>query len=153
MFSLFKKKAVDFFSADEKELVVQAIKDAEMRTSGEVRVYVESHCTYVEPLRRAMELFQELKMNETESRNAVLVYLATKDRQLAVYGDEGIHQKVGLEFWNTEVQKMLLLFNKNNFGQGIATVVRDIGEALVLHFPFNGKSDKNELPDDIVFGK
>jgi uncharacterized membrane protein len=153
MFSLFKKKAVDFFSAADKELIVQAIKDAEMRTSGEVRVYIESRCTYVDPLRRAVELFQELKMHETASRNAVLVYMATKDRQLAVFGDEGIHQKVGHEFWNREVQKMLQHFNKKDYGMGISTVVRAIGEALVLHFPYNEATDKNELPDEIVFGK
>jgi uncharacterized membrane protein len=153
MFSLFKKKAVDFFSDAEKTQIVEAIKVAEMRTSGEVRVYIESKCANENPLQRAIELFQKLKMFETVSRNAVLVYIATKDRKLAVFGDQGIHQKVGNEFWNSEVEKILLHFNKNDFGQGISSVVRAIGEALEMHFPFDGTTDKNELPDDIVFGK
>ena len=153
MFGLFKKKAVDLFSAAEKAQIIDAIQDAERRTSGEVRVYVESSCVKADPLGRAMELFQKLKMYETASRNAVLVYIATEDRKLAVFGDEGIHQKVGHAFWNSEVEKILMHFNKHHFGQGIASVVQAIGAALELHFPFDGTSDKNELPDDIVFGK
>lgn len=153
MFSLFQKKAVDFFSAAEKAQIVQAIQDAERRTSGEVRVYIESKCAYIDPIRRAMELFEQLNMHATQARNAVLVYMATKDRQLAVFGDQGIHEKVGDAFWNAEVAKMLEHFNKKDYGTGIATVVKEIGEALLEHFPYDAKSDKNELPDDIVFGK
>lgn len=153
MFSLFSKKAVSYFSAVEQDLIVQAIRDAELRTSGEVRVYIESHCTYVDPLRRAKEIFLNLKMQETAARNAALVYVAMKDRQLAVFGDEGIHQKVGDAFWNNEVQKMLSHFNKQDYASGIAGVVTAIGQALETHFPYDGLSDKNELPDEIVFGK
>ncbi|MEY2903953.1 MAG: hypothetical protein RLY89_3059 [Bacteroidota bacterium] len=153
MFSFFQKKAVDFFSADEKAQIVQAIQDAERRTSGEVRVYIESRCAYVDPIRRARELFEQLNMHATDARNAVLVYMATKDRQLAIFGDQGIHEKVGNAFWNAEVAKMLQHFNKQDYGTGIATVVKEIGEALVEHFPYDAKGDKNELPDDIVFGK
>jgi uncharacterized membrane protein len=152
IFSLFQKKA-DFFSPQENELVVTAIRTAELRTSGEVRVYVESHCRFVDALDRGLEIFQSLKMTETADRNAVLVYVALKDKQLAVFGDEGIHQKVGTQFWNQKVQQMLQHFNKNNYAEGIAEVVKEIGEVLVHHFPYNKDTDKNELPDDIVFGK
>jgi uncharacterized membrane protein len=153
MFSLFSKKAVSYFSVAEQDLIVQAIREAEISTSGEVRVYIESHCTYVDPLRRAKEIFLNLKMQETAVRNAALVYIAMKDRQLAVFGDEGIHQKVGDAFWNHEVQKMLSHFNKQDYASGIAGVVKSIGKALETHFPFDAHTDKNELPDEIVFGK
>jgi uncharacterized membrane protein len=76
-----------------------------------------------------------------------------KDRQLAVYGDEGIHLKVGNVFWNEAVQKMLQEFNSKNYAAGIATVVSEIGKALQQHFPYDAATDINELPDDIVFGK
>jgi len=92
-------------------------------------------------------------MYETAERNAVLVYIAMKDRQLAVFGDEGIHQKVGSDFWNTEVKKMLAEFKAQHYAEGLATIIEDIGEALAFHFPYDNKGDKNELPDDIVFGK
>src|SRR5476651_1937450 len=98
MFGLFKRKPVTYFSEEEKQLVTKAIQNAEHRTSGEVRVFVESHCRFIDPVRRAHEIFHQLKMYGTEQRNGVLVYVAMKDKQLAVYGDEGIHTKVGDAF-------------------------------------------------------
>jgi uncharacterized membrane protein len=152
MFGLFRKKANDFFSAEEKQLITGAIKAAEKKTSGEVRVYIESKCEYVNAIDRAMELFGQLNMQQTLQRNAVLVYVAMKDRQLAVFGDEGIHPKVGNTFWQEEVNKMLSQFNRENYAEGIAQIVLDIGSALQYHFPYDDKGDLNELPDDIVFG-
>ena len=150
LFPWQKKK--EFFSAEEKQLIADAIREAEKMTSGEVRLFVESRCSYVNPIDRATELFFQLKMGNTELRNAVLVYSAINDRQLAIFGDEGIHQKVGQEYWNNEVQKLLQRFNKKNYAEGIKEVILDIGEALTKHFPFNNKTDRNELPDEIVFG-
>ena len=152
MFSLFKRKPVNYFSEEEKKLIVLAIEKAELRTSGEVRIFIESHCSYVDPVKRAQEVFQELKMYQTESRNGVLIYIAMKDKQLAVFGDEGIHAKVGNAFWNVEVHKMLTNFNKSNYTTGIVEIIHSIGEALVANFPFNIQNDKNELSNDIVFG-
>src|SRR6187399_701495 len=151
MFSFFKKK--DFFTTEEQQLIIDAIHNAERMTSGEVRVFVESKCSYMDAIDRAAELFFKLQMQETKDRNAVLVYVAMKDRQLAVFGDEGIHNKVGNEYWNNEVKKMIRNFNRDNYAIGISEVVKDIGTALTQHFPYNNTTDKNELPDDIVFGK
>ena len=151
MFSLFKRRP--FFNFREEQNIMQAIRDAEQRTSGEIRLFIESRCRYVDPLERAGEIFYHLKMNETALRNGVLVYMAYKDRQLAIFGDEGIHQKTGTEFWKTEVKKLLSYFNKNNYQDGFITIITEIGEALCTHFPYNANTDKNELPDEIVFGK
>ncbi|MDO6429663.1 TPM domain-containing protein [Flavitalea sp. BT771] len=147
----FRRK--DFFSDAEKRQIVTAIAEAEKCTSGEIRVYVESRCRYVDPLDRAAEIFTGLKMEETAARNAVLLYVALKDRQLAILGDKGIHEKVGSAFWNKEVQLILSQFNKSNYAEGIARVVGEVGEALRTHFPYDKDTDTNELPDDIVFGK
>ncbi len=102
---------------------------------------------------RAIEIFAKLKMFETHNRNAVLLYVALKDKQLAIFGDEGIHKKLGNDYWNTEVKNMISKFNRENYADGIKAAVKDIGEALVTYFPVNNDTDKNELPDDIVFGK
>lgn len=153
MFSLFRKKAQDFFSKEEKDRIVAAIKAAEMKTSGEIRVYMESHCRFVDPVDRAIEIFYGLNMKETAQRNGVLVYIALKDHQLAIYGDEGIHQKVGEPFWNEEVKHILSEFNASHFVEGITLVIKEIGEALQFHFPYDRDSDQNELPDEIVFGR
>ena len=146
-----KKK--DFFSEEEKKLIVDAIREAEQQTSGEIRVYVESRCRFVDPLDRAAEVFALLKMEKTTSRNAVLFYLAVKDRQLAIFGDQGIHEKVGDEFWKKEVSHILSQFQREHFAEAIAKVIKDIGDALKYHFPYDRQTDINELPDDIVFGR
>ncbi|MBC7872530.1 MAG: TPM domain-containing protein [Ferruginibacter sp.] len=151
MFSLFKRKK-KFFSPQEQQLIALAIQEAERSTSGEVRVYVESRCSYMDALDRAVELFGLMGMQATEERNGVLVYVAIKDHQLAVFGDEGIHRKVGPDYWNTEVIKMLRDFNRDNYALGIAGCVEDIGQALQQYFPFTDK-DKNELSDEIEFGR
>lgn len=151
MFSLFKRKK-NFFSPEEQQLIVYAIQNAERSTSGEVKVFVESRCSYVDALDRAVELFAEMGMQATEERNAVLVYVATKDHQLAIFGDEGIHRKVGPDYWKAEVMKMMKNFNRDNYAIGIADCIRDIGDALHHFFPYTA-NDKNELSDDIQFGR
>ncbi|HXL56064.1 MAG TPA: TPM domain-containing protein [Chitinophagaceae bacterium] len=153
MFSLFRKKKDDFFSPEEKEKILSAIQKAEQATSGEIRVFVENRCRFVDAIDRATEVFYGLKMEQTAYRNATLVYVALKDRQMAVFGDEGIYAKTGKEFWNEAVKKMIRNFNKENYAQGIMEVVEQIGAALAHHFPYDASTDKNELPDDIVFGK
>lgn len=153
LFNFFNQKPVHFLSKSDEQHIVKAVAQAEKRTSGEIRVFIENRCRYVDALDRAAELFFNLQMDKTDLRNAVLVYIAIKDKQMAVFGDEGIHQKVGTAFWNEQVQKMFSCFNVDNIAQGIIDVVNAIGEALYTHFPYDEKTDKNELPDDIIFGK
>lgn len=143
----------DFFSEEEKKLIVDAIREAEQQTSGEIRVYVESRCRFVDPLDRAAEVFALLKMEKTSAHNAVLLYFAVKDRQLAIFGDQGIHEKVGEMFWQKEVSKILSEFQRDHFAAAIAKMIQEIGDALRTHFPFDRQTDINELPDDIVFGR
>ena len=131
---------------------MEAIRKAEQRTSGEVRLFVESKCSYVDALERAKEIFLQLKMERTEQRNATLIYLAMDDHQVAVLGDEGIHQKVGADYWKKEVEKMVGQFRAEHLVDGICMAIADLGEALHYHFPYDSATDKNELPDDIVFG-
>src|ERR1700735_4346093 len=83
------------FNEAQQQQIVSAVQTAELPTSGEVRVYVESHCRYVDPLDRAAEVFAGLHMEKTAARNGVLVYVALKDRQGAPFGDEGINRKGG----------------------------------------------------------
>ena len=115
-------------------------------------MFIESRCSFVDPVDRAIEVFFGLKMDQTEDRNGVVLYIAMKDHQLAVFGDKGIHEKVGTDFWNKEVRKMLSSFRKENYADGIVQIVTEIGEALLTHFPYENE-DRNELPDDIVFGR
>ena len=152
MFRFFRRRQ-RFFSEEDTRLIVKAIRKAEQSTSGELRVFVESRCPWMDAIDRAAELFYRLKMEQTEQRNGVLVYVAMKDRQLAVFGDEGIHRIVGTDYWNNRVGEMLSRFNKEDYAKGIAECVIQIGDALQTHFPYNRDTDKNELPDDIAFGR
>jgi uncharacterized membrane protein len=150
---LFPSKIRHFFSPEENQRIVSAIREAEQLTSGEIRVYIESRCRFVNPVDRAVELFYGLKMERTEQRNGVILYIAMKDHQLAIFGDEGIHQKVGKDFWNKAVQHILSEFNAAHYSDGIIHIVREVGAVLHEHFPYNSDTDKNELPDEIVFGR
>ena len=150
LFSFSNSK--DLFSDSEKKMIVDTIQDEERRTSGEIRIFVESKCKYVDPVDRAREIFFQLEMEKTEDRNGVLIYIAHKHRQLAIFGDEGIYKALGASYWDQEVALILKEFNASKFVEGIILIIRDIGTALHEKFPYDRDTDKNELPDDIVFG-
>jgi uncharacterized membrane protein len=152
MLSIFKKKK-SFLSQDDAEKVLAAIQAAEKRTSGEIRVFIESRNPLVNPLERAAEQFQRLNMLETAERNGVLIYLATEDRELALFADEGIHKKMGTAYWNEQVQEILQYFKKGAWSEGLLHCIHNIGEVLAKEFPYKGGEDRNELSDEIVFGK
>ena len=147
------QKKKDFFTPQQKEQLVEAIQKAEQRTSGEVRVFIESKCRFVDAMDRAKELFLKLGMDKTKDRNATLIYVAIKDRQAAILGDQGIHEKVGTQYWNDVVQKMIHYFRQDDLVGGLCQSITELGEALHYYFPYDRDTDKNELPDEIVFGR
>ena len=151
IFPFFKKR--DFFSDADKAQIVEAIRIAEKETSGEIRIYVESKNPFVEPIDRAAEIFFKLKMEQTDLRNAVLLYIAMDHHELALFADEGIYQKAGAEYWDNAVKNMIAQFTKHNISNGIEQCVLQIGATLKEKFPYIPTEDKNELPDEIVFGK
>ena len=147
---LGRKKS--FFSDEEEQRMVQAIRSAEKQTSGEIPIFIERHCRFIDPVDRAKELFLELNMQQTRERNGVLLYIACNDHQLAIWGDEGIHQKMGQAFWEKEIGIILSDFKQHHFIDGVCHIIHDVGQALKQHFPFED-GDTNELDDSIVFGK
>lgn len=141
--------ARSFFSKEERQKIVAAIKEAELNTSGEIRVHIENHCKG-QVLDRAAATFKKLKMERTTSRNGVLIYLATKDHKFAIIGDEGINRVVEREFWNDIKDDMSQLFKSNRFTEGIIKGILRCGEKLKTYFPYQ-KDDINELSDEISF--
>ena len=132
---------------------MEAIQIAEQQTSGQIRVYVEEKNPFVDPLERAKELFLKQKMEQTHHRNAVLLYIATDHKELALFADEGIYTTLGKNYWDIAVKNMIAHFSGNNIVTGIEQCIKEIGQTLKEKFPFDPSSDKNELPNDIVFGK
>lgn len=151
IFPFSKKK--EYFSEQEKERIVEAIRSCEKTTSGEIRVFVESKNPFVDPLDRAGEIFFKLEMDQTEHRNGVLLYVAMKHNELALFGDEGIYKATGAGYWNVAVQNMLSEFKNENITDGIVKCILSVGNTLREKFPYDPTADKNELPDEIVFGK
>ena len=138
-----------FFSKEEQQKIVAAIKEAELNTSGEIRVHIENHCKE-EALERAAEVFYDLKMNQTAARNGILFYLAVKDHKFAVIGDEGINKKVEHDFWNDIKDQMIFNFKENKFADGLVAGISKCGERLKEYFPYQS-DDVNELSDEISF--
>jgi uncharacterized membrane protein len=138
-------------SKEQEKTVMNAIKEAETNTSGEIRVHIEDRCKIGDPIKRAIEMFGELHMHETELRNGVIVYVAIKDHKLAVWGDEGIHKKVGQNFWNDVLATMQKYFSAKDYETGLSEAILMIGDKLKKYFPYQS-NDVNELSDDISYG-
>ncbi|MES2478378.1 MAG: TPM domain-containing protein [Bacteroidota bacterium] len=153
MFSWFRKNK-SLLSKEIQDAVIAAIASSEKRSSGEIRIYVESHCSLVNPIDRCEQIFVQMKMHETKERNGVLLYLALQDRQFAIVGDQGINQKVGgNQYWEYIATQLKEHFKAGNIKEGICYCITEIGQSLTKYFPDNGAENINELPDEIVFGK
>lgn len=139
-----------FFNKEEKESIKKAILNAELDTSGEIRVHIESTCKE-DVLDRAAFLFNKLGMQKTELRNGVLFYLAVNSQKFAIVGDKGINAKVPKNFWADIKAQMAERFNKGEFTAGLAEGIAETGKHLKKHFPHH-IDDINELPDEISFG-
>ncbi|WP_046246027.1 TPM domain-containing protein [Hymenobacter terrenus] len=132
--------------------LVAAIRQAEVMTSGEIRVHLEDTCPTPEPLDRAAQVFAELNMHKTAARNGVLFYLAWKSRQFAVVGDAAINSAVSDDFWETTKETVLAQFRTGNYVLGLERGIKMVGEQLQRHFPYNATTDQNELDDAISIG-
>lgn len=140
----------NFLNETDKKSIVEAIKEAELNTSGEIRVHIESRCKG-DVLDRAAYLFKKLQMHKTEQRNGVLFYLAYTDRKFAILGDGGINEKVPENFWDMIKEKMSEKFKEGKFSEGLAEGIKESGQQLKAHFP-HMSDDVNELSDEISFG-
>ncbi|UYZ61957.1 TPM domain-containing protein [Hymenobacter weizhouensis] len=139
-------------TSEQEAALVEAIRQAELRTSGEVRVHLEDTCPTPEPLDRAAQVFAELNMHRTAQRNGVLFYLAWESRQFAVIGDAGINAAVPDDFWEVTKETVLQQFRLEHYAKGLEQGIRMVGEQLQRYFPYDAGSDQNELDDSISFG-
>ncbi|SFE63955.1 TPM domain-containing protein [Thermophagus xiamenensis] len=141
--------AVNIFTEAEKQEITNAIKEAELNTSGEIRVHIEKSCPG-DVLDRAAFIFEKLKMHKTKLRNGVLFYLAVKDRKFAILGDAGINARVPEGFWDEVKELMVAHFKNGELAKGLEEGIKMAGEQLKTYFPWQ-KDDVNELSDEISF--
>ncbi len=137
-------------SREDEARVVAAIRAAESATSGEIRVHIEAR-SGGDPLAAARRWFVRLKMHRTALRNGILFYVAVDERAFAVLGDEGIHAKVGPEFWEALRDILREAFSRGEYAAGLTRAIAVAGEGLSKHFPHRG-GDRNELPDGVSRG-
>ncbi|MEI7663019.1 MAG: TPM domain-containing protein [Bacteroidota bacterium] len=143
--------AKDFFSKQDQDDIRQAIMNAELDTSGEIRVHIENNCAG-DVLDRAAFVFRQLNMHKTALRNAVLIYLAVKNRKFAIIGDSGINKVVPASYWDDIKSDMLNQFREGHFSEGLIQAITSTGTHLKTHFPHQ-QDDVNELSDELSFGK
>ena len=141
-----------FLTPEQDAALVAAIRQAEVMTSGEIRVHLEDTCPTPEPLDRAAQVFAELGMHKTAARNGVLFYLAWQSRQFAVIGDSAINAAVPDDFWEITKEAVLEQFRHKKYVLGLERGITMVGEQLKRYFPYNARTDQNELDDTISFG-
>ncbi|GGD12802.1 TPM domain-containing protein [Hyunsoonleella pacifica] len=139
-----------FLTTEEEQDIVEAIRLAELNTSGEIRVHIEK-TSKGDASHRALELFHVLKMDNTKLQNAVLIYVAIEDKTFVIYGDKGINEVVEEGFWDSTKDVIQSHFKKGNFKQGLIDGILKSGEQLKTHFPYMD-DDTNELTNEISKG-
>ncbi len=139
----------EFLSKLEHDQIVAEIRDAESKTSGQIRVFIQRGKLDGEPLAIATKKFHKLGMHKTAERNAVLIFVAPRAHKFAVVGDRAIHEKCGEELWQRIVEKMREHFRNENFSHAIVDAIRETGDALAAHFPKRSTS-VGGLPDEVV---
>jgi uncharacterized membrane protein len=144
-------KASAFFSKEQQAQILASVREAELETSGEIRVHIETTLKG-DVLDRAAWLFKKLDMDKTAERNGVLFYLAVEDRKFAIIGDAGINAKVHEDFWNEISEVLKKNFKEGKFTEGLSKGIIMAGNQLKTHFPHR-LDDVNELPDEISFDK
>lgn len=141
---------IDFFTKDEGNQIIAAIRRAELNSSGEIRVHLEAKCRG-EIVHAAKKTFKRLKMQDTKDKNGVLFFIAPERKEFAVIGDEGINEVVPENFWDDVRDILQKNFKQAQFVEGIAKGVERVGEKLKAYFPYQ-EDDENELPDEISYG-
>lgn len=141
----------NFFSDEASKSIVSAISALEKQTFGELRVHVEDLCEG-DPVVRALEVFEKLKMHKTKSKSGVLLYFATEDKKVAILGDIGIDMIVEPSYWNQVIETIIETIRQDDISRGILKGIELVGEKLILHFP-ESSGQVNELSNEISYGK
>jgi uncharacterized membrane protein len=139
----------EFLSKLEHDRIIQAIRKAESKTSGEIRVLIQRGNLNSDPCVAAQKKFRRLGMHKTREHNAVLIFVAPRVHKFAVIGDQAIHEKCGDQFWQRVVEKMRTHFRNEKFSDALIEAVDEIGAVLASDFP-KTREDTNELPDDLI---
>ena len=132
--------------------IEQAIAASEKNHLGEIRFAVELNLPLLDVLgkksgrQRAIEIFSQLRVWDTEQNNGVLIYLLLADHDFEILADRGVHQYAGNDYWTKLSHEMEALFRQGQFEAGVLHGITQIGILLAQYYPANINND-NELPD------
>ena len=140
-------KAREFLNQLRHDEIVSAIRDAEKKTSGEIRVFI-SRKLVDDPVPAAQAHFVEMGMEKTREHNGVLIFVAPRAHKFAVIGDSGVHEKCRDDFWTQLAHEMSGHFRRSEFTSGLVHGIQKAGELLTRHFP-RKSGDTNQLPDEV----
>jgi uncharacterized membrane protein len=144
------KKLNELFSEEQKSAVQAAIAEAELNTSGEIRVHIAHTSNHEDPVKQAIQVFEKLGMHQTALRNGVLFFVSIKDRKLSIIGDKGINDVVDGNFWDSTRDVMITQFKAARFTEGLIEGILKAGQQLKNHFPIQ-QDDTNELSNEMSF--
>ena len=136
-------------TSEQEKAIIEAIKQAERNTSGEIRVHI-TNTKGSGSLADAQKIFEKLNMHQTKYRNGILFHISPLDRKFSIVGDEGIHQQVQQAFWDEIRDQVIEFFKQGNYQDGILFAVTQTGNKLKQYFPLD-IDDKNELSDEITY--
>ena len=140
-----------FLDPAEADDLACAVREAESRTSAEIRVVLVRHC-WGDLRRKAIRTFRKLELDRTVQRNCVMIMLVLANHEFLIYGDRGIHEQVGQGFWDETRDLMARHFADGEFGEGLCAAVRQVGEKLAALYPWR-EDDVNEIPDEFVMAE
>lgn len=141
-----------YFSADAMRRIEAAIATNETMHAGEIRFVVEAHLHVLDIFKkksskqRAIEVFSQLRIWDTEQNNGVLIYLLLADYHFEIVADRGLHQQVGNAEWERISNEMAASFKQGRFEAGVLHGISKIGQKLAQHYPSNN-NEINELPN------
>ncbi len=125
----------EFLSKLEHDRIIRVLREAESKTSAQVRVYIQRGKLDGDPLVAAQKKFQRLGMHKTSERNGVLIFVAPRAHKFAIVGDKAIHERCGDIYWRQIVDRMREHFRNERFSDALVDAIRDIGGELATHFP------------------
>lgn len=140
---------INFFTKEEGDNIIEAIRKAELMTNGEIRVHLEEGCRQG-TFKDAIAIFEKLGMKETKNRNGVLFLIVPERKEFSIYGDVGINNVVPEGFWAEIIEHVQTKFRSGHFADGVCEGIMMVGEKLKEHFPYH-KDDENELPNEISY--
>jgi uncharacterized membrane protein len=144
------------FPAETMTTIHKAIAESERSHLGEIRFAVEGALPWhdafdrVSARERALQLFSQLRVWDTEYNNGVLIYLLLADRDVEIVADRGVHARVGTEGWEAICHAMEHEFRQGRFEAGVLLGLERITTILREQYPSRGQNNPNELPDEPI---